>query len=92
MATRRGLGIGRARPPATQASRTRASRNQGLREHKYNALVARALEIGDQTFAPPPPAVPIPTGFTPFVALTPAAASFGSAASATQEAKESTGA
>jgi hypothetical protein len=67
-------------------------RNQGLREDKYNALVARALEIGDKTFAPPPPAVPIPTGFTPFVAPTPAAASFGSAASATQEAKESTGA
>ncbi len=30
----------------------------GLREDKYNALVARALEIGDKTFAPPAPAAP----------------------------------
>jgi|SRR5580692_510362 hypothetical protein len=38
----------------------------GLREDKYNALVARALEIGDKTFAPPappPPAIPeLPAG------------------------------
>jgi len=37
----------------------------GLREDKFNALVARALEIGDRTFAPPapppPPVPPMPT-------------------------------
>ena len=42
----------------------------GLREDKFNALVARALEIGDRMFAPPVPAapvVPMPSAFTPFI-------------------------
>jgi hypothetical protein len=30
----------------------------GLREDKFNALVARSLELGDRTFAPPAPPLP----------------------------------
>ncbi len=40
------------------------AKTPGLREDKYNALVERALEIGDETFAPPPPA-PAATGTAP---------------------------
>jgi hypothetical protein len=36
------------------------SKTPGLREDKYNALVVRALEIGDKTFAPLAP-VPVAT-------------------------------
>jgi hypothetical protein len=36
----------------------------GLREDKFNALVARALEIGDRTFAPPAP-IPSPAPMPP---------------------------
>jgi hypothetical protein len=39
----------------------------GLREDKFNALVARALEIGDRTFAPPAPPS-LPPGLTPNLA------------------------
>lgn len=35
-------------------------RSPGLREDKYNALVARASEIGDTSFAPPSPVAPAP--------------------------------
>lgn len=47
-------------------------RSLGLREDKYNALVARALEIGDKTFAPPePPAVaPAPNPFAAVAGFT----------------------
>jgi hypothetical protein len=34
----------------------REKKTPGLREDKYNALVVRALEVGDKTFAPPAPA------------------------------------
>lgn len=47
-------------------------KNTGLREDKFNALVARALEIGDRTFAPPapipspvPPPPPMPVATPP---------------------------
>ncbi|MFZ0425227.1 MAG: hypothetical protein WAL80_20305 [Xanthobacteraceae bacterium] len=51
-------------------------KTSGMREDKYNALVARALEIGDVSLAPPAPAVaatpvpapfpfPMPDGYTP---------------------------
>jgi hypothetical protein len=36
----------------------RDQKTSGLRDDKFNALVARALEIGDRTFAPPMPTVP----------------------------------
>jgi hypothetical protein len=36
------------------------NKNDGLREDKFNALVARALEIGDRTFAPAEPATVAP--------------------------------
>jgi hypothetical protein len=35
-------------------------KSPGLREDKYNALVARASEIGDTSFAPPTPLAPTP--------------------------------
>lgn len=37
------------------------NKSVGLREDKFNALVARALEIGDRTFAPPAPPAETPT-------------------------------
>lgn len=67
-------------------------KSPGLREDKYNALVARALEIGDKTFAPPAPPIPFATGFTPVV-VPAVAAPFISAAPVSvpaQEAKKST--
>jgi len=56
----------------------------GMREDKYNALVARAIEIGDVSLAPPAAAVPVPTptptfpfpmpvGWTPSVTAAPVA-------------------
>jgi hypothetical protein len=44
----------------------------GLREDKFNALVARALEIGDRTFAPPAP-VTFPAAPTHSLFIVPAA-------------------
>jgi hypothetical protein len=53
----------------------------GMREDKYNALVARAIELGDVSLAPPAPVVvpapaapfafPMPAGWTPPVAAAP---------------------
>lgn len=61
-------------------------KSPGLREDKFNALVARALEIGDRTFAPPAPstplAAPLPTGFQPFQ-MSPAPVAPGTVPSAT---------
>jgi hypothetical protein len=56
----------------------------GMREDKYNALVARAIELGDVSLAPPAPLVapapaapfafPMPAGWTPPVATAPPSA------------------
>jgi hypothetical protein len=66
----------------------------GLRDDKYNALVARALEIGDKTFAPPAPAFPPGFPFTEPVAVVSPFGLIGPAPAvpSTEEAKESTGA
>jgi hypothetical protein len=47
--------------------RRHEEKTPGLREDKYTALVARAIEIGDKSFAPPvePPALPIAATATP---------------------------
>jgi hypothetical protein len=37
----------------------------GLREDKYNALVARAIEIGDESLTPPAAATPVPAAPSP---------------------------
>ncbi len=62
------------RNPYLVIKRHHEEKNVGLREDKFNALVARALEIGDRTFAPPVPA-PVPVTITPppgfFVVPTP---------------------
>jgi len=51
------------------------NKNDGLREDKFNALVARALEIGDRTFAPAEPAtVPIPPVTPPSLFVVPTTA------------------
>lgn len=60
--------------PYLVIKRHHEEKNVGLREDKFNALVARALEIGDRTFAPPAPTPPPgsatqPPGF--FVVPTP---------------------
>lgn len=55
----------------------RDNKTTGLREDKYNALIVRALEIGDKTFAtpvahpPPPTATPAPAPTIPEFILTP---------------------
>jgi hypothetical protein len=65
-------------------------KNQGsmrpyLREDKYNALVARAIELGDVSLAPPAPVVapaplapappfPVPHGWPPSVVAAPSSA------------------